>query len=423
MRRTLLIIDDDAISRSILSDMFSERYDILEAANGQEGLDVLQRQYARVSLILLDIQMPVMDGYAMLRCLKEDPLLVGIPVIVTTVDTGKEDKLRCLELGATDLVSKPYDHDLMQIRIENTIRLRESAATLAAVEFDMLTGLRTRQAFLHHADLMLRRDPGKHYTLVVSDVEEFRRIGTTYGRARADEVLLRMADHLRSLEPRGVLTGRLGDDTFVGLMEAQEGFGAVLESPHSLQAIERAMPVPGVSIKYGVYEDVDTQLPAEVLCDRAMMALHTVKHRYGMIVGHYSRDLQARADREHQIEMTMQDAYDRGQFLVYYQPKHDAHTGELIGAEALIRWQHPLYGFMSPGEFIPVFERTGFITHANYAVWKQVCADLRAWQDEGLRPVPVSVNSSQTDFDRPDLLPRILQPLRDLRLDPSLLHI
>ena len=127
--------------------------------------------------------------------------------------------------------------------------------------------------------------------------------------------------------------------------------------------------------------------------------------------------------REHQIEENMESALAERQFVVYYQPKHDLHTDVTGGAEALVRWTHPELGFVSPGQFIPLFERNGFITSLDFYIWEEVCKELRHCLDEGLPAVPVSINASRMDFDVPDLAGEIAALADKYHLDHSLLHV
>ena len=145
--RKILIVDDDAVSRSLLSHLLEGRYEILTAENGQEALDILKRESAEIFMVLLDLLMPVMDGYEFLRIVREDLQLSMIPVIVTTAKDQEEEEIRCLELGAVDFLPKPYRMELVRCRVDRMIHLRETAAILNMVERDPLTGLYTKDFF------------------------------------------------------------------------------------------------------------------------------------------------------------------------------------------------------------------------------------------------------------------------------------
>ena len=124
-KRTLLIIEDNDINRQFLTEILKEKYQILSATNGQEGLEILSEKAQCISAILLDIQMPVMDGFEFLEYVGQNTVFAKIPVIVTTVLNGDSDEKKCLELGASDFIAKPYNPVIVQLRVDKVIRLRE----------------------------------------------------------------------------------------------------------------------------------------------------------------------------------------------------------------------------------------------------------------------------------------------------------
>ena len=117
------------------------------------------------------------------------------------------------------------------------------------------------------------------------------------------------------------------------------------------------------------------------------------------------------------------NALKRDEFQIYYQPKHDSRTGRLVGAEALVRWTHPEFGFLSPAEVIPVFEQTGFISEVDFYAWKRTCQNQRKWQERGLHIVPISVNCSRSELLQNDFLRKWFKPIKDNMLSPECMHL
>lgn len=422
-KRTLLVVEDNELNREILCELLADDYKTLEAENGQIGLQMLQEHYQDISLVLLDVQMPIMNGYEFLKAVRRDPLFSTIPIIVTTGSERADEEETCLKLGASDFVSKPYNPNVVRSRISSIIRLKESSATLSAVEYDELTDLYTRQAFYHHAEVLLKRNPDTRYDLLISDIEDFKLINERYGAEVGDKLLRLMGESLKKAAKQNVLVGRYGGDQFV-ILVANGSFDlsdAFLE--RNGRELETRLSVPHLTVKYGIYEDVDHDESIMVLCDRALRALDTVKHLYGKLCGKYDKALQEKALREHQIEMSMQTALDQEQFSIYYQPKHETSTGKLIGAEALVRWIHPQYGFMSPGEFIPLFEKNGFIIEVDHYIWDHTCKNIRRWLDQGLTVPPISVNGSKLDFEQSNYLERVTGSLEKYHVSPEYLHL
>lgn len=142
-----------------------------------------------------------------------------------------------------------------------------------------------------------------------------------------------------------------------------------------------------------------------------------------MNVSLYDDSLRKNLLRERQILDEMENALTSHQFEVYYQPKYDIYSDTVSGAEALIRWNHPEMGFLSPGEFIPIFERNGFITRLDFYVWEEVCRAISEWKKQGWKVVPVSVNISRMDFGISDLAERITMLAEKYQIERELLHL
>ena len=222
----------------------------------------------------------------------------------------------------------------------------------------------------------------------------------------------------RHLGEEGI-AGRCGDDRFVCLLDSARARYADLERMY------RRTPggLRGVEIKWGIYEITDRSLPVEYMCDRAMLAADSIRERYGCSVAVYDDVLRRKLLREQSITSTMESALAGNQFTVYFQPKYRASDSRLCGAEALVRWIHPEWGFMSPGEFIPLFEKNGFISKLDQFVWERTCQLLRLWQDKGYPPLPISVNVSRADVYQSDLADFLLALTKKYGVDPKLLHL
>lgn len=151
--------------------------------------------------------------------------------------------------------------------------------------------------------------------------------------------------------------------------------------------------------------------------------MNRVKRLYGKNISIYDDSFRSSLLREQQILDSMEHALTEHQFQIYYQPKYDINTERISGAEALVRWIHPELGFLSPGEFIPLFEKNGFITKVDFYVWEQTCKDLLRWKNKGSLSIPVSVNISRADFTIPDLADRIKDLVDRYCIDRELLHL
>jgi EAL domain-containing protein (putative c-di-GMP-specific phosphodiesterase class I)/CheY-like chemotaxis protein len=420
--RSILVVEDNELNREMLCAMLEDRYNVLQAENGKEGLEVLQENYRDISIVVLDVQMPVMNGYEFLHAVKDDDLLKEIPVVVATGSSDIEEEERCLELGASDFVIKPYKKNIVLKRISNIIRLRESASTLKEVEFDDLTGVFTRQAFFHHAQKVLQDNPDIDFTLAISDIQDFTLVKERYGMKVANDLLLRNVALLRKAQVENYVFGRYDDNQFIVMAPSSERYAEIRKQRSGRLTIP--LPEEGVAVlKFGVKRSIEHDVSIKEHCRHVLMALDTIKHVYGVNYTLFDENMQKYYDRRIAIERSMVKALENGDFQIFYQPKHDSRTGELVGAEALVRWTHPEFGFLSPAEFIPVFEQTGFISEVDFYAWKRTCMNQREWQDKGLRIVPISVNCSRSELLQNDFLHKWFKPLKDSVLSSQYMHL
>ena len=218
------------------------------------------------------------------------------------------------------------------------------------------------------------------------------------------------------------LCGRLDADTFAMVVKHRDDYSQELFSRINQKVNCFAIP-SNIVVKYGVFIIEDKTMPVNQMCDRAMLALKDVKQKYDKLFAFYEEaQLQALMD-EQSITDCMETALEEKQFLVYLQPKYNIKNRKIYGAEALVRWIHPEKGFMSPSQFIPLFEKNGFVYKLDRYVWEETCRLIRSWLDRGITAVPVSVNVSRYDFYDPTLPEVIFELLKKYRLEPSMLHL
>lgn len=422
MRHQVLIVEDNEINRKTLKEMLSDVYLILEAANGQAALDILKSNQENIALIILDVTMPVMDGYTFLDIVKNDSVLSLIPVIVTTQSDREEDEIAALEHGANDFVAKPYRAQIIRHRAANLIKLRKTAAIANQFKIDQLTGLYSKDYFYRKVRERLDKNPDKGYTLICCNIENFRLYNDTFGREAGDRLLKEAAEIFRKRVSEGSICCRYNADRFLALTDkASEAKGR--ESFAGARKLKRSELSDNLPVKLGIYEIIDRSIPVELMCDRAVWVVDTIKGIYDRYVAVYDDKIRNTLLREQAITDAMETALSEKQFVVYYQPKNSLGDDNIIGAEALIRWIHPEWGFMSPGEFIPLFEKNGFIRRLDEYVWESVCEQLHKWIIKGQPVVPVSVNVSRLDIYNSSLVDLFCELTEKYEINPSLLHL
>ena len=291
-----------------------------------------------------------------------------------------------------------------------------------ALKYDSLTGLYTREYFYENIEKILKNHPDTEYDMICGDVENFSVINAQYGIEKGDELLCYIADFYRDKFGATILCSRIGADNFAIFCEHEVDYKQYLDSEITTYIRQNA-PVGNYVVKYGVYENVDRKLPPAFIYDRARLALHKSKHNYGVKIAKYDMEQSEELVRKKMILDNMEEALSTNQFQVYFQPKVGLATGRVEGAEALVRWIHPEYGFMPPDSFIPVFEENGFIWRLDYYVTECVCRKLDEWKKSGMPVVPISVNLSRRDFEQEHLVEDICRLTDKYGIEHQYIHL
>ena len=378
VKRQILVVDDALINREILGEILKQDYDVIFAENGLEAMDLIRENRETLSLILLDLLMPVMDGKEVLNRVTEDVDLAHIPVIVLTSD--QESEVECLSLGAIDFIPKPYPQvDVILARIRRTIELSEDRRIIQDTERDPLTGLYTKEYFFRYAEQFDNRHKTMAMDAILIDVNHFHIINERYGKAYGDQVLCQIADKIREtiLESGGIVS-RKEADTFLIYCPHRDDYDEMIEKISEGIFGEESNGTR-IHLRMGVYSKVDKSSDIELRFDRAKTAADTVHGNYTKKVGIFDENLSRQELYAEQLVEEFPAALENHQFQVYFQPKFDIrpHTPILSSAEALIRWKHPNIGMISPGVFIPLFEANGLIQKIDEFVWTETARTIR----------------------------------------------
>jgi EAL domain-containing protein (putative c-di-GMP-specific phosphodiesterase class I)/DNA-binding response OmpR family regulator len=418
-RRAILVVEDNDMNRELLCAILEDSFDVLEAENGLVGLEQLERNYEHLSLVLLDVYMPVCDGFEFLRRKQAEERFDSVPVIVTTASNALEDEIECLRLGANDFVIKPYNVDIILNRINNIIHLRESASIVNQLTWDNLTGLYSREFFFRHVNGITSTSSEETFDIVCCKIMNFSMLNDRYGKSNCDGMVRELASRISGVLPDFMAGGRLGNEVFGFLIKHQE-------DPNWTQCLSetaKGLMATNLHLNFGIMESISRGLLASRACDRALLAMEEIRDTFGVSIAWYNDELREKQVHEHVILETMEQALEEHQFTVYYQPKHDTQTEEVGGAEALVRWIHPDLGFVRPDHFIPVFERNGFITKLDLYVFEETCRQITRNREQGLPMVPISVNVSRLDFDLPNLVDLISELADRYDIPHSMLHV
>ena len=404
LKRHILIVEDEQINQMILGNMLSDGYEVLYASDGIEALEVIKAHREDLAIVLLDLQMPRLSGMEVLKVMKEEKELKDIPVIVMTADQSAE--VECLKYGAMDFIPKPYPTvEIVQARVNRCIELSEKRNIIETTERDSLTNLFNMDYFLRYVRMY-----DQHYTdmpmdAVVLDVNDFHVLNERYGKQYGDSVLARIGARVRQISRElGGVGCRRGADTFLIYCPHREDYETILDKASDGLTGEDVSE-NRVRLRLGVYANVNKMLEIERRFDYAKTAANAVKSGYLKPVGIYNNEMhEAELYRARLLE-DFKPSLRNNRFMVYFQPKFDIRTDKplLASAEALVRWDHPELGMISPAVFIPLLENNGLILDLDQYVWREAAARIRDWKDRLGYSVPVSVNVSRIDMLTPNL--------------------
>ena len=409
-QKRILLIEDEMINQEILKMYLADTYDVAVAGTGKDALEIIRAQCERLSLILLDLNLPDIHGLDILRQVKADTRSARLPVIVMTSDS--ESEVECLSLGASDFIPKPYPRQQVVLaRILRTIELYEDRDTLRWTERDQLTGLYNKEFFYRYAAQLDANHPDEPTDAIVLNINHFHIINDRYGKLYGDEVLKQVAGKaLEIVERRGGIASRSEADTFLIYCPHVMDYDAFFEtvSGNLNQDGSRAR------LRMGAYANADKALDIERRFDRAKLAADRVKNSVTNVIGLYDSSMHEEELLSEQLIEDFPTAIREHQFQVYYQPKFDVRPSEpvLASAEALVRWQHPKLGMVSPGVFIPLFENNGLIPTLDQYVWCEAAKQVRDWKERLGIPLPVSVNVSRIDLYDPLLVDKLEEIVR-----------
>ena len=288
---------------------------------------------------------------------------------------------------------------------------------------DNLTGIYNQQTFFECTANLLAEHPEESFCLIYWNIRKFRTTNDLFGWETGDKVLIHWANTLRDiLHDELAVYGRLSHDNF--LCCVTENF---LEKNDWTKLGEITYSTGETEYSFysccGLYRITDRTLPLSNMIDKARAAMETIKNNYMTLYAWYDESMWTSLLEEQRMNTEFKTAIAEKQFKVYYQPICRSSDGLITSAEALVRWHHPTKGMVSPGSFIPLFEKNGFISVLDRYVWDEVCAMQQERLDQGLATVPVSVNVSRVEFYNPALCDDIRDIAKKHNISPDLLKI
>ena len=435
-----LIVEDDEDQRVLLTRILQSRgHEVVACGTSAEGLSAYQRN--PFPLVILDVMLPDMNGMDLCREMRLVPESAQTVILFATGVDGREGLEEALSAGADDYLTKPLTGDLLHVRLTIAERQVYALQRQKQRELDLMrdalrdpvTDLPNRQLFFERLDRAARRHAREDgaFSVLYADLDGFREINEKHGREWGDRVLREVGERLEPCVRPVDTVARMEGDEFILLLD---GVNNVSEPVRLAHRIHQALSAPfhiedqevfssasiGIALSQTGFER-----PSDMVRD-AKTASRTARAEDGPS-SHRIFDpvIHAGALARVHLESRLKVAVERGELVLHYQPVVSLETGEILGFEALVRWEDPDRGMVFPDEFVPVAEETGLIVPIGWWGLEEGCRQLKEWHDRFPRDVPLTmaINISARQFEQPDLVDQITTQISRFGIPPASLHI
>jgi len=467
----ILVVDDNQDNLRLLSKLLSQKgYQVRNAINGNTAL--IAAKAANPDLILLDIQMPDMDGYQVCQILKNDPETYDIPIIFLTAMNSVIDKVKAFSIGGSDYITKPFHLEEVLIRIENLLKFQAAKAEIRQLNselenrvsdrtaeleraneklkqeiverqraekrllhmawHDSLTGLPNRSLLIEELQTCLNRvksDPDYLFAVLFLDCDRFKIVNDSLGHLVGDQVIIAIAKRLQSCLSAEDTLARLGSDEFtIIIRNIQDISDAINRAKTINQELQLPLKIESydvfINVSIGIAMGNATYEKPEYILRDADIAMYQAKKLGNAHYQVFESSMRDNVLKRLQLDTDLRLAVQNQEFYLNYQPIISLCTGKMAGFEALVRWQHPQQGFISPGEFIPMAEETGLIVPIGIWVLREACQTMQYWIEKFPElKLHISVNLSVKQFRQPNLIEAIDQILAETKLNSEYLKL
>ena len=435
---SILVVDDVSDNLKVLSKTLSSQgYQVRCAKNGAMAL--LGASKILPNLILLDIKMPDLDGYQVCQQLKANEKTRNIPVIFLSALDDVLDKVKAFEVGGVDYISKPFQIKEVLARVKNQIALQIAQAEISELNcelerrvqqrtiqlktanqmlqqeinerrraqqqlvhdalHDALTGLPNRTLLQERMELAIEQAQGNSeymYALLFIDLDRFKTINDSLGHLIGDRLLIAVSRLLQECLRESDIVARFGGDEFVILLD---GIAQLSDATTIAERIQQKLRSPLTIDKHHIYTGASIgivlstsgyQNPDDIMRD-ADIAMYRAKARGKARYEIFNRAMYEETIGTIELENSLRLAVERNEFLLHYQPIISLKSDRLVGFEALIRWQHPTKGLISPDDFIPIAEDTELILDIGEWLLEEACRQLQQWQQKYAKSSQISL--------------------------------
>jgi len=424
-RPVVVLADDDPSIRLMIRHVLeSEEFDIVEAADGIEAIKAVEKHHP--ALVLLDAVMPGIDGFTTCKQIK-DKGHTDVPVMMITGLDDDASVERAYDVGAIDFITKPIKWAVLKHRVKSVVAtvVAERKVELLAYR-DTLTSLPNRLLFADRLEHSVDRS-ARHresLALLLVDMDDFKLVNDSFGHDAGDKLIKAVGELLSRSLRRADTVARLGGDEFAVIVEGIDGVDDAISIADNLSTIlehnvrlDDQDTFTGASIGIALFPEDGED--ARTLLKNADTALFRAKENGRHCFQFYKPEMSVTAMERLELENSMRKALDEDQFVVYYQPTIDIHKNEIVGVEALLRWEHPDKGIIKPIDFVPLAEDCGLIVPIGERLIRIAAKQLKAWKDEGIEKQNVSINIAPRQFRDMDILALFKEVIHENELEYS----
>ncbi len=428
-RPVVVLADDDPSIRLMVRHVLeSEDFDIIEASDGLEAIKAVEKYHP--ALILLDAVMPGIDGFTTCQQIKEKGY-TDIPVMMITGLDDDASVERAYEVGAIDFITKPIKWAVLKHRVKSVVAkvIAERKVQLLAYR-DNLTGLPNRLLFADRLEQAVKRSERSRTSmaLMLIDIDDFKLVNDSFGHDAGDKLIKAVGELISKSLRRADTIARLGGDEFAVVIEGIDGPDDAISIADNLTTIlehnvrlDDQETYTSASIGISVYPGDGKD--ARTLLKNADTAMFRAKENGRHCFQFYKPEMSVSAMERLDLENSLKAAFENDEFLIHYQPIIDIHKNEVVGVEALLRWQHPDKGMIQPADFVNVVEDCGLIVALGEWLIFSACKQVKVWHEAGLENQNVSINLAPRQFKEQDLVALFTQALAENNLDGSSLSV
>ena len=438
----VLVADDDPALRVLAQTALEEDgHTVAVAEDGEEACRVFADQAP--DLVLLDVGMSVLGGFDACARLRRSTGGAHTPILMLTQTEDAQSVARAYDVGATDFYAKPVNWRVLRERVKYMLRAKRDADELLKLaHYDILTGLPNRMTFRTHLTrgLRLAEEQDRRLAVIFLDLDGFKEINDTFGHGFGDQILILVGDRLthclragdtlmRPKQPDATLVAsRFGGDEFT---VCATGIQDVAAATHIADRIRDAFGGPFqleghesfVTASTGVSVYPFDGMDPDSLLKHADAAMYEAKARGRNNHALYRPAMGAKTSEKLALAGDLRRAFDREEFRVHYQPKIELVNGSVVGAEALIRWQHQAQGLLAPADFLGLAEEIGLGPQIGDWLLRTTLSDCQRQIESGGRVLPIALNVSNSQFRVSGLLDQLTHALATYSLDPSCLSL